>query len=63
MAAELNDPILKRIQKAVEKVAAAKKINYVIDETTTLYFKGGLDITNEVMVELLKLDAIEAPKK
>lgn len=63
MAGELNDPILKRIQKAVEKVAAAKKINYVIDETTTLYFKGGADITNEVMIELLKLDAIEAPKK
>ncbi len=63
MAGELNDPILKRIQKAVEKVAAAKKINYVIDETTTLYFKGGQDVTNEVMVELLKLDAIEAPKK
>lgn len=63
MAGELNEPILKRIQKAVEKVAAAKKINYVIDETTTLYFKGGMDITNEVLVELLKLDAIEAPKK
>jgi outer membrane protein len=63
MAGELNDPILKRVQKAVDKVATAKKINYVIDESTTLYFKGGMDITSEVMVELLKLDAIEAPKK
>jgi outer membrane protein len=63
MGNELNEPILKRVQKAVERVAAAKKINYVIDESTTLYFKGGQDVTSEVMVELLKLDAIEAPKK
>ncbi len=63
MGNELNEPILKRVQKAVERVAAAKKINYVIDETTTLYFKGGQDITHEVMVELLKLDAMETSKE
>jgi outer membrane protein len=63
MGNELNEPILKRVQKAVERVAAAKKINYVIDETTTLYFKGGQDITNEVMVELLRLDAMETSKE
>ena len=63
MGNELNEPILKRIQKAVDHVATAKKINYVIDESTTLYFKGGHDITGEVMAELLKLDAIEAPTK
>ncbi len=60
---ELNAPILKRVQKAVDHIATAKKINYVIDETSTLYFKGGTDLTAEVLVELLKLDAIEAPKK
>lgn len=61
---ELNAPILKRVQKAVDLVADRKKINYVIDETATLYFKGGTDLTSEVMVELLKLDAAEtAPKK
>ncbi len=27
MGNELNEPILKRVQKAVERVAAAKKIN------------------------------------
>lgn len=52
----LNDPILERIQKAVKIVAERKKVSYVIDETTTLYFEGGLDMTAEVMVELLKID-------
>lgn len=58
----LNEPILKRVQKAVDVVAERKKINYVIDESVTLYFKGGIDLTNEVMVELLKIDAEEAKK-
>lgn len=59
---ELNRPILERVQKAVDIVAERKKLNYVIDESTTLYFKGGTDLTQEVMVELLRLDA-EAIKK
>jgi outer membrane protein len=54
---ELNKPILERVQKAVEIVSERRKLNYVIDETVTLYFKGGTDITAEVIVELLKLDA------
>jgi outer membrane protein len=59
---ELNKPILERIQKAIEIVADRKKLNYIIDETVTLYFKGGIDCTSEVMIELLRLDA-EAMKK
>lgn len=59
---ELNKPILDRVQKAVEIVSERKKLNYVIDESVTLYFKGGMDITSEVIVELLRLDA-EANKK
>ena len=59
---ELNKPILERVQKAVEIVSDRKKLNYVIDETVTLYFKGGMDITSEVVIELLRLDA-EAMKK
>lgn len=58
---ELNKPILERVQKAVEIVADRKKINYVIDESVTLYFKGGTDLTPEVLTELLRLDA-EATK-
>jgi outer membrane protein len=59
---DLNKPILERVQKAVEIVSDRKKLNYVVDETVTLYFKGGMDITAEVIVELLRLDA-EANKK
>lgn len=61
-SSELNKPILERVQKAVDIVAERKKLNYIIDETVTLYFKGGTDCTAEVMVELLRLDA-EAMKK
>ena len=53
---ELNTPILGMVQKAVEIVSDRRKINYVIDESVTLYFKGGTDITDEVIVELLKMD-------
>lgn len=59
---ELNKPILERVQKSVEIVSDRRKLNYVIDESVTLYFKGGTDITAEVIVELLRLDA-EASKK
>ncbi len=59
---ELNKPILERVQKAVEIVSDRRKLNYVIDESVTLYFKGGTDITAEVIIELLRLDA-EALKK
>lgn len=59
---ELNGPILKRVQKAVELVSDRKKLSYVIDESVTLYFKGGTDITSEVLVELLRIDAEETKK-
>ncbi len=54
---ELNKPILDRIKKATEIIADRKKLNYVIEESSALYFKGGIDCTAEVMVELLRLDA------
>lgn len=53
---ELNTPILGMVQKAVKVVSERMKVNYVIDESVTLYFAGGLDITDEVIVELLKMD-------
>lgn len=56
---ELNAPILKRMQKAVDIVAERKKVNYVIDESQALYVKGGIDLTAEVRVELLALDKAE----
>lgn len=60
---ELNKPILDRVQKAVEIVSDRKKLSYVIDESVTLYFKGGVSIQAEVITELLRLDAEAMPKQ
>ena len=52
----LNAPILALIKQAIESVAQKNKLNYVIDETVTLYHSGGIDITKQVLAELLLLD-------
>jgi outer membrane protein len=62
LANEYNQPILVRLQKAVEIVADRKKVNYVLDVSKLLYSKTGIDITAEVKSELARLDA-EAMKK
>lgn len=62
MSEELNAPILDRVQKSIEIVSERKKLNYVIDVSATMYSKGGMDITNEVIVELLILDAAATKK-
>lgn len=62
LANEYNQPILDRLQKAVEIVADRKKVNYVLDVSKLLYSKMGIDITAEVKMELAKLDA-ESMKK
>jgi Skp family chaperone for outer membrane proteins len=60
---QLNQPILDRVQKAIEIVAERKKLNYVLDQSSmTMYYKGGMDITNEVITELLILDASDIKK-
>ena len=55
-AQELNKPVLELISTAINNVAESKKLSYVLDESVTAYYKGGIDITNEVMTELLKLE-------
>ena len=50
-----------RIKKAIAIVAERKKLTYVMDVNAVIYSAGGEDITNEVAVELLKLEA-EATK-
>jgi outer membrane protein len=62
---DLNQPILERVQKAVKIVAERKKLNYVLsidDFSVILYSEGGTDITNEVITELLILDAAAMKK-
>lgn len=53
---ELNKPILDNVQKAIDIVAERNKLNYVLDVSATMYSKKGIDITNEVITELLLLD-------
>ncbi len=62
MSNDLNAPILARMQKAVDIVAVRLKLNYIIDESQAIYFKGGMDVTNEVMTELLRIDKEETKK-
>lgn len=57
---ELEAPIIARIKKAVKIVADRKKLEYVIDINSAVYVNG-MDITDEVVIELLKLEA-EAAK-
>lgn len=56
---ELNAPILKKVQEAVKIVSERKKVSYVMDQSSTLYFSPDLDMTAEVAVELLKLDKVQ----
>ena len=58
---ELEEPMTDRIKKAIAIVAERKKLTYVMDVNAVIYSAGGEDITNEVAVELLKLEA-EATK-
>lgn len=61
LSQELNAPILKEVQDAVAKVSKAKNIDYVIDQTSLLY-SNGLDITNDVIKEVLRVEAANAQK-
>ncbi len=56
---ELNTPILDMVQKAVKMVSERMKIAYVVDESMLMYFGGGTDITDAVIVELLKMDKVQ----
>lgn len=53
---ELNAPILQKVQDAVKLVSERKKLSYVMDQSSTLYFSPELDITVEVAIEVLKLE-------
>jgi len=56
MSSDINERVLNTVKEAVKVVATKKGYNYVIDESSTL-FANGPNITNEVIPELLRLDA------
>jgi outer membrane protein len=62
MSQDLNEEILKSVKEAVATASKKKGFNYVIDESSTL-FAGGTDITNDVIPELLRIDAEKAKAK
>ncbi|MDC3252960.1 OmpH family outer membrane protein [Crocinitomicaceae bacterium] len=53
---ELQEPLFQRVKDAIRLVSEKMKLAYVLDETNTLYFGGGTDITADVITELLKLE-------
>lgn len=57
MTLKMNDNTYKIIKEAVKTVAQKKGILYVLEEATTIYV-GGMDITNDVITELMRLDAL-----
>lgn len=60
---EANRKALEQVKTAVATVSKLKKLNYVIDESVLLYYTDGIDITNEVITEVIRLDkATPAPK-
>ena len=57
---ELNAPLQSRIKRAIDIVAERMKLAYVFDESAAIYSAGGKDITDAVIVVLLKLDKEES---
>lgn len=56
MTATMNDRTYKIIKEAVKTVANKKGFQYVLEEETAV-FAGGTSITNDVITELMRLDA------
>lgn len=58
MEAELMKPIYEKVSNAITAVGDKKKVGYIFDLATTvpssalLYFKGGVDLTEDVKAEL-----------
>jgi len=62
MTNSMNDNSIKLIKEAIALVAKSKGYTYVIDESSTL-FASGTDLTNMVIAELLRLDALGTTQK
>ncbi len=57
MTITMNDNTYKIIQEAVKTIANKKGFQYVIEEATAVY-AGGTSLTNDVIIELMRLDAL-----
>lgn len=59
MSMALNEKTYSIVKDAAKTIATKKGFQYVIDQETAL-FSGGTDITGEVILEVLRLDALAA---
>lgn len=57
MSMALNESTYKIVKEAIQTIATKKGFQYVLDQEAAL-FSDGTDITAEVIVEVLRLDAI-----
>lgn len=52
----LYAPIEENLQKAIDIVAERYGVTYVLDKNQLLYVNGGLDLTDEVRKEMIKME-------
>ena len=61
--AQLEFDILSKVKRAVDKIAAAKKIDFIIDGSTSLlYGNPTYDLTDDVLLELRKYSVSDQKK-
>ena len=61
--AQLEFDILSKVKRAVDKIAAAKKIDFIIDGSTSLlYGNPTYDLTDDVLLELRKYSISDQKK-
>ena len=62
--AQLEFDILSKVKRAVDKIAAAKKIDFILDGSTSLlYGNPTYDLTDDVLFELRKYTVSDKDKK
>ena len=62
--AQLEFDILSKVKRAVDKIAAAKKIDFNLDGSTSLlYGNPTYDLTDDVLFELRKYSVSDKDKK
>ena len=61
--AQLEFDILSKVKRAVDKISAAKKIDFIIDGSTSLlYGNPTYDLTDDVLLELRKYSISDQKK-
>ena len=54
---------MSKVKRAADKIAAAKKIDFIIDGSTSLYGNPTHDLTDDVLLELLEKYSVSDKKK